>query len=98
MAEIEAQVVQVPGEVAGARVVGWKCDHCEQTHVSLSLLVLSEDGGEPLVLSVQANETVARKLAELIPQELEHPAPGTEGGLELPIPSTWETGDDGSLN
>ena len=77
-------VLQVPGDAVGARVVGWKCDQCDQVHVSLSFLMMPHgEDGEPMTLAISVTEEVVRHLLENMPGELEHPAPGVDGSILL---------------
>jgi hypothetical protein len=45
---------------------------------------------EPITLTFDMTEDVARKLIDQVGVELLRPAPGYDGGISLPLFDTWE--------
>jgi hypothetical protein len=90
-----SHIVRAPTPASTGHVTGYRCDDCEQVHIVMQLRFAppdSMDHDEDVVMVFQIPEVVARHLVSEMTQELEHPAPGYQGGTYVPI--VLEEGDE----
>lgn len=77
----------LPGEVSKLKIRAWTCDHCLDTHVIFYLKCEPPEGvtDEPFYAAIEMREEAARGILRDLPHELEYPAHGIDGGIEIPV-------------
>lgn len=80
----------LPGYATEVRVRAWRCDKCDDLHIVIYLRCdppgdLADQGEQPYYPALDISEKAMRYLLKEAPGEMECPAPGVDGHINLPM-------------